>query len=107
MTIRKLALVAIPVLLAAVGTSSIQVVAQVPGPAGAGSVVATKDGPVRGVVSNGVNAYLGIPYASPPARSIDSVWGCFGRSPAETVPLRPARSGSPLYLSRLPIGRRA
>jgi para-nitrobenzyl esterase len=52
--------------LAAVGTSSIRVVAQVPGPAAAGPVVVTKDGPVRGLFANGVNAYLGIPYAAPP-----------------------------------------
>ena len=28
--------------------------------------MATKDGPVRGLFANGVNAYLGIPYAAPP-----------------------------------------
>ena len=66
MTIRKLALVAIPAVLAAVGTSSIRVVAEVPGPADAGPVVVTKDGPVRGLSAHGVNAYLGIPYAAPP-----------------------------------------
>ena len=66
MTIRKLALVAIPAVLATLGTSSIRVVAQVPGPADAGPVVVTKDGPVRGLFANGVNAYLGIPYAAPP-----------------------------------------
>ena len=53
MTIRKLALVAIPAVLAAVGTSSTRVVAQVPGTAGAGPVVFTKDGPVRGLFANG------------------------------------------------------
>ena len=66
LTIRKLALVAIPAVLAAVGTSSIRVAAQVSGPAAAGPVVVTKDGPVRGLFANGVNAYLGIPYAAPP-----------------------------------------
>src|ERR1700720_3258288 len=66
LTIRKLALAAIPAVLAAVGTSSIRVVAQVPGTADAGPVVVTKDGPVRGLFANGVNAYLGIPYAAPP-----------------------------------------
>jgi para-nitrobenzyl esterase len=66
LTIRKLALVAIPAVLAAVGTSSIRVAAQVSGPAAAGPVVVTKDGPVRGLFTNGVNAYLGIPYAAPP-----------------------------------------
>jgi para-nitrobenzyl esterase len=66
LTIRKLALAAIPAVLAAVGTSSIRVVAQVPGPADAGPVVVTKDGPVRGLFANGVSVYLGIPYAAPP-----------------------------------------
>ena len=66
LTIRKLALVAIPAVLVAVGTSSIRVVAEVPGPADAGPVVVTKDGPVRGLSAHGVNAYLGIPYAAPP-----------------------------------------
>jgi para-nitrobenzyl esterase len=47
------------------GTSSIRVVAQVSDPA-AGPVVVTTDGPVRGLVTNGVNTYLGIPYAAPP-----------------------------------------
>ena len=65
MTIRKLALVAIPAVLAALGTSSIGVAWQTPGPAGGGPVVVTKDGPVRGLFANGVNAYLGIPYAAP------------------------------------------
>jgi para-nitrobenzyl esterase len=31
-----------------------------------GSVVSTVDGPVRGFVRNGVNIFLGIPYAAPP-----------------------------------------
>jgi para-nitrobenzyl esterase len=66
LTIRKLALVAIPAVLAALGTSSIGVAWQTPGPAGGGPVVVTKDGPVRGLFANGVNAYLGIPYAAPP-----------------------------------------
>ena len=43
----------------------------------------------------------------PLAGSNYSVWGCFGRSPVETVPRRPAISRSPQYLSRLLIGRRA
>src|SRR4051812_44258240 len=66
LTIRKLALVAIPAVLAAVGTSSIRVVAEVPAPGDAGPVVVTKDGPVRGLSAHGVNPYLGIPYAAPP-----------------------------------------
>src|SRR6516162_5322452 len=66
LTIRKLALVAIPAVLAAVGTSSIGVAGQVSGPADARPVVVTKDGPVRGLSANGVNTYLGIPYAAPP-----------------------------------------
>src|SRR5689334_6144989 len=66
LTIRKLALVAIPVVLAALGTPSIRIVAQVPSTAGAGPVVVTKDGPVRGLFASGINAYLGIPYAAPP-----------------------------------------
>jgi para-nitrobenzyl esterase len=65
-TIRKLALVAIPAVLAALGAPSIRAVAQVAGFADAGSVVATKEGPVRGRFANGVKAYLGIPYAAPP-----------------------------------------
>jgi hypothetical protein len=65
LTIRKLAFVAIPAVLAAVGTSSIRVVAQDPGAADAGPVVVTKDGPVRGLSANGVKAYLGIPMRRP------------------------------------------
>ena len=79
MTIRKLALVAITAVLAAVGTSSTRVVAQVSGPA-AGPVVVTKDGPIRGLVTNGVNTYLGIPYAAPPVG--DLRW----RPPAPPAP---------------------
>jgi para-nitrobenzyl esterase len=79
LTIRKLALVAITAVLAAVGTSSTRVVAQVSGPA-AGPVVVTKDGPIRGLVTNGVNTYLGIPYAAPPVG--DLRW----RPPAPPAP---------------------
>jgi hypothetical protein len=82
-TIRKLALVAIPAVLAAVGTPSIRVVAQVPGLADAGSVVVTKDGPVRGRSANGVNAYLGIPYAEPPGSATCA--GVRPRHPPSTV----------------------
>src|SRR5262249_28795009 len=31
-----------------------------------GPTVSTTDGPVRGFVKNGVNTFLGIPYAAPP-----------------------------------------
>src|SRR5262249_57041437 len=33
-------------------------------------VVATKEGPVQGVVSNGVTKFLGIPYAEPPVGNL-------------------------------------
>src|SRR6476660_7947552 len=33
---------------------------------GNGPTVVTTDGPVRGIVKNGVNQFLGIPYAAPP-----------------------------------------
>ena len=33
---------------------------------GGGPTVVTTDGPVRGMVKNGVNQFLGIPYAAPP-----------------------------------------
>jgi para-nitrobenzyl esterase len=35
-------------------------------PQGGGPTVNTTDGPVRGIVKNGVNQFLGIPYAAPP-----------------------------------------
>jgi para-nitrobenzyl esterase len=35
-------------------------------PQGGGPTVSTTDGPVRGIVKNGVNEFLGIPYAAPP-----------------------------------------
>ena len=33
----------------------------------AGPTISTSDGPVRGFVKNGVNNFLGVPYAAPPA----------------------------------------
>ncbi len=35
-----------------------------------GPIAVTRDGPVRGMVENGVNAYLGIPYAAPPVGAL-------------------------------------
>ena len=37
---------------------------------GGGPTVVTTDGPVRGMVKNGVNQFLGIPYAAPPTGSL-------------------------------------
>src|SRR3954452_4904915 len=38
-------------------------------PCSAGTLVQTREGPVCGVVANGVTSYLGIPYAAPPVGS--------------------------------------
>src|SRR5260221_7042432 len=35
-----------------------------------GPIVETKEGPVQGIISNGVNEFLGIPYAQPPIGSL-------------------------------------
>ena len=35
-----------------------------------GPTVSTRDGPVRGFVKNGVNKFLGIPYAAPPTGNL-------------------------------------
>src|SRR6266436_8368480 len=39
-------------------------------PCAAGTVVQTSTGPVCGIVANGVNAWLGLPYAAPPVGSL-------------------------------------
>jgi para-nitrobenzyl esterase len=39
-------------------------------PQGGGPTVVTTDGPVRGIVKNGVNTFLGIPYAAPPVDNL-------------------------------------
>jgi para-nitrobenzyl esterase len=39
-------------------------------PCTAGTLVQTKDGPVCGLVGNGVTSYLGIPYAAPPVGAL-------------------------------------
>jgi para-nitrobenzyl esterase len=46
----------------------------------AGTLVQTKDGPVCGLVANGVTSYLGIPYAAPPVGALR--W----RPPAPVTP---------------------
>jgi para-nitrobenzyl esterase len=56
-----------PTALAAAGMSSIPAAA---GSTGYGPIAVTKDGPVQGLYGNGVNAYLGIPYAAPPVGAL-------------------------------------
>src|SRR4029450_1634767 len=52
--------------LSANALASVAVGSALAAPQGGGPTVVTTAGPVRGIVKNGVNAFLGIPYAGPP-----------------------------------------